>query len=87
MTILACDVGLMLADLAITRGRLHKLIRFRELAASHKLEQVRRVEMLGKQAAWKKEGGCVRIEAVAEMHAETLRRMHAGFDSEPFHTG
>ena len=39
------DVRLMVEDLAITRGRVRKRTRVRELAASHKLEQMRRVYM------------------------------------------
>ena len=81
------DVRLMVADLAVTRGRVRRLIRVRELAASHKLEQMQCARMLEKQAAWKREGGYDRIEVVAEMHLHTLRRLHAGFDAEPLYTG
>ena len=48
------DVHAMLADLAAVRERVHKLIRARELAAFHKLEQMRRVQMLQKPAAQKR---------------------------------
>ena len=41
-------VRLMIAEEAATRGRMHELIRVRELASSHKLEQMRRVRMLEK---------------------------------------
>ena len=58
----------MVSELAITRGRVRKLVRVRELAASHKLEQLRRVRMLEKQAVWKKEGGFDSIEVIAEIH-------------------
>ena len=44
-------------------------------------------EMLEKQALWKREGGFDRIETIAEMHAESLKCMHAGFDPEPYYTG
>ena len=37
---------------------------------------MRRVRMLEEQDAWEREGGF-------ETHAQTLRRLHAGFDSEP----
>ena len=40
MTFSECNVHLMIPELAITRGRVHKLIRVRELAASHKLEKM-----------------------------------------------
>ena len=43
MTFPERDVRLVVADLAITRGRVRKRIRVRELAASHVLEQMRRV--------------------------------------------
>ena len=45
MTFIECGIHLMVADLAITRGRVRKLIRVRELAASHKLliEKMQRV--------------------------------------------
>ena len=76
----------MVSKLAITRGRVRKLIRVRELAASHKLEQMRRVRMLEKQVAWKREGGFDRIEVTAETHKQTLRRLHARFDPEYFYT-
>ena len=45
MTFSERDVRLMVADLAVTRGRVRKRTRVRELAASHKLEQMRRVCM------------------------------------------
>ena len=61
-------------------------IRDRELTSSHKLEQMRRVGMLEKQAAWKREGGFDRIEIIAQIHKQTLRRLHAGFASESFYT-
>ena len=77
----------MLKDLTEIRGRVHRLIRVRELAASHLLEQMRRVRMLEKQAAWEREGGFDRIEITAQRHEDTLRRLHAGFDLELFYTG
>ena len=85
MTIPECGVRLMLVDLTITCRRVRKRIWARELAAAHKLEQIRRVRMIEKRVAWKKEGG--KIEIIAGMHEETLRRLRAGFDSEHFYTG
>ena len=82
-----CDVHLMVPELAITGRRLSKLIRARELAASHKLEKIRRVRMLGKKPVWKRKGGFDRIEIIAEIHEQTLRRLHEGFDSEPLYIG
>ena len=87
MTIPECDVRMMQVDLVITHGRVHRLIRGRELAATHTLEKIRRARMLEKQAAWKGESGFGRIETISEMHAEILRRMFAGFAPEYFYTG
>ena len=58
-----------------------------ELAVSHKLEQIRRVRMVEKEVVWKREIAFDMIEVIAEMHEQTLRRLHAGFDSEPLYTG
>ena len=77
----------MLVDLTITRGRVRKFVRVRELAATHTLETTRRVRMLETQAAWKREGGSDRTMTRADMHEDTLRRMHVGFDPEPFCIG
>ena len=64
MTNPECDVRLMVADLAIIRGRVCKLVRVRDLAASHKLEQMRSVKMLKQQATSMREnnfdGRCYR---------------------------
>ena len=87
MTLAERDVRLMIAELAATHGHVHELIRTRELASSYKLEQMRRVRTLEKQASWKREGGFDRIENIAEIHEQTLRCLHAGFDSEPLYTG
>ena len=38
------DVQWVLNKLAVIRGRVHKLIRVRELTASRKLEQIRSVQ-------------------------------------------
>ena len=43
--------------------------------------------MLEKKVAWKREDGFNRIEIVAEMHEQTLRRLRADFDSESLRTG
>ena len=77
----------MLEKLAEVCGRLHILIRIRELATLHKYEQMRRIRMLEQQATRKRENGFERIKILAERHEEILRRLNAGFDSEPFYTG
>ena len=76
----------MIADLAIIRGRVRKLIRARELATSYELDQMQSVGMLEQRATKMRENGFDRIEVVAEMLEETLRRLDAGFDPEPFNT-
>ena len=57
-----CDVHLRVSELAITGRRLRKVIRAKELAASHKLEKIRRARMLEKKTVWKRKGGFDRIE-------------------------
>ena len=42
--------------------------------------------MLEEQEGGKRGGGFDIIEIMAETHAQTLRRLHAGFDSEPLYT-
>ena len=80
------DVRLMIAKLKATRGRVRELTLDGELASSHEVEQMQHVRMLEKQAAWKSEAGFDRIDIIAEMHEQTLRPRHAGFDSKPLHT-
>ena len=81
------DVNAMLAELAVVRERLHKLFLFRELATYHKLEQIRRVTMPEKQAAWAREDGFDRIEVMAVRHRRTLGSLYAGDDQKPFQIG
>ena len=68
MTLLECDVRLMVSGPPISRGRVRKLIRVRELAASLKLEQMRCEWMLEKQTALKREVVFKRIKVIAEIH-------------------
>ena len=77
----------MIVVLRVTCERVGELIRDRELASSHQLEQMRHVRMLEKQAAWKRERGFDRTEIKTEMHEHTLRGLNEGFDSEPRYTG
>ena len=51
------------------------------------LDKIQRVRMLETQSAWKRKGGFDRIETMAVINEEPLRRLNAGFDPEPFHTG
>ena len=77
----------MRADLAIIRGRVRKRIWVRELATSHKLEQMQSVRMSKQRATWMRENGFDRIEVIADRHEETLTRMHAGFDPKLINAG
>ena len=51
MTFLERDVRKMIAEIMATRERVHERIRVRELAASHRLERMRRLRMLEEQEA------------------------------------
>ena len=76
----------MIVVLRETRDRVHELIRDRKLASLHQLEQIQHMQMLEKQATWKREGGFNTIAITTEMHEHTLRHLHAGFDSKPLYT-
>ena len=67
----------------VTSWNLREHIRVRELAATHILEQMRRLRMLEEQQAWKREAGFDRIEIIDEMRAQHFR---AGFDSKPLYS-
>ena len=73
----------MMREVDETSLRLRECIRMRELAATHRREQMRRLRMLEEQEARKGEAGYDRIEIIAQMDAQ---RLHACFDSEPFYT-
>ena len=76
----------MTTNLAMIRGRMVNFIQVRGLAASYKLEQRRSMRVLEKRAIWMRENGFDRIKVIVEMHDDTLRRLHAGLDLEPFNT-
>ena len=64
------DFAKMVAEeVEVTSWRLRETIRVRELAATHRLEQMRRLLMLEEQKAWKREAGFDYIETAAEMDA------------------
>ena len=77
----------MLIATAKIRVHVRKHFQVRELAATHTLEQMRRVRMLEKQVAWEREGGFDRIDTITEIHKETLRRLHTGFDPGSVYAG
>ena len=86
MTIPEHVVRQILKELVEISGRAPKLVLVRELATSDKLEQMQRVQMLEWQTTWMREIGFDRIETIAEMHEEALRRLHADFDPGPVYT-
>ena len=77
----------MIVELVATRWRMRELIRARELASSHKLEQMRRVRMLEEQAAWKRETSPLRamIRNLLILDCTTLdgRPQRARFPIDP----
>ena len=76
-------VSKMIAEVEATNRRLRECIRARELAATHRLERMRRLWMLEEQTAWKRETGFDQIEITAKMDAQRFR---TGFDSEPLYS-
>ena len=73
MTIDERDIRNTIADTQATSWRLHETIRVRELAATHRLGQMRRLLMIEEQKAWKREAGFDYIERAAEMDARRSR--------------
>ena len=57
MTIDERDIRNIIADTEATNRRLRETIRVRELAATHRLGQMRRLLMLEEQNAWKRKAG------------------------------
>ena len=82
MTVDGRDITKMIAEEGkATSWRLRETIRVRELAATHRLGQIRRFLMLEEQKTWKREFGFNRIETAAEMDEKGFR---ASPVSEPF---
>ena len=77
------NVRKIIAEVEATSWRLRECIRARELAATLRLGRMRRLRMLEKQRAWKREAGFDRIEITAEMDEQRFR---TSVDSEPFYT-
>ena len=73
----------MTREIEETCWRVRECIRARELAATHRLEQMRRLRMHEEQKTWKREVGFDRIEITAEINAQRFR---TDFDSERFYT-
>ena len=70
MSIEERNVRKMIAEVEATSWRLRECIRVRELAATHRLERVRRLRMLEEQEAWKREVDFDGIKVIAEMYAQ-----------------
>ena len=60
-------------EVEATSWRLRENVRFRELAATHRIGQMRHLPMLEEQKAWKREAGFDYIETAAEMDARRSR--------------
>ena len=73
----------MLTDISAVHPRVHKLIWVRELAASHKPEQMLLVRVREKLQP-EREDCFDGNEIIAERHQRTLRHLYAGDDLEPF---
>ena len=75
------DLRKIVAGVQATSSRLRETIWVRELAATHRLGQMRRLLMLEEKKAWKREVGFDYIDTAAEMDA---RRSRTNIVSEPF---
>ena len=71
----------MTAEVEATSWCLRETVQVRELAATHRLGQMRRLLMLEEQKAWKREFGFDRIESATEMDG---KRFHTSLVSDPF---
>ena len=73
----------IVAEVEATSWRLRESIRVRELAATHQLVQMRHLQMLEEQKAWKREAGFDYIDTSAEMD---VQRFRTNLISEPFYS-
>ena len=73
----------MLAELAAARERVHKLIRVREPAASHKPDQINHFRQLEKLAAWRRTNGYNNIEVQDERKHRTQGHLCSVDDLKP----
>ena len=81
MTIDERDIRTTIAKVEATSWRLRETIRVRELAATHRLGQIRRLLMLEEHKAWKRELGVDRIETAAAIDEKMF---HTSTVSEAF---
>ena len=82
------DIRKIIAEVQATSWRLRECIRVRELTATHRLGQMRRLRMLEDQKAWKREAGFDHIDTAAEMDAQRFRTnlVSESFYSKMFNT-
>ena len=73
MSIQESDVRKIVAEVEATSWRLREWIRIRELAATHRLGQIRCLRMIEEQKAWKREAGFDYIDTAAEIDAQRSR--------------
>ena len=81
MTVDEHVIAKMIAEVEATSWRPRETIRVRELAATHRLGQMRRLLMLEEKKAGKQEFGFDRIETAAEMDE---KRFRTSLVSDPF---
>ena len=81
MTVDESDITKIIAEVEATSRRLRKTIRDRDLAATHRLRQMRHLRMLEEQKVWKRETGFDYNKTAAEIDA---RRSRTNLVSEPF---
>ena len=75
------DAARRIADVEVTSWRIRETNQIRDLAATHRLGQMRRLLMLEEQKAWKREFGFDRIETAAEVNE---KRFRTSLVSDPF---
>ena len=63
----------MIAEVEATSWRLRETVRVKELAATHRLGEMRRLLMLEEKKAWKQEFVFDRIKTAAEMDEKRFR--------------
>ena len=77
------DAKKIIAEVQATSWRLRECNRIRELAETHRLEQMRRLRMLEEKKAWKREAGFDHIETAVKIDAQHCR---TNLVSEPFYS-
>ena len=73
MTVDEHVIAKMIAEVEATSWRLRETVRVKELAATHRLGEMRRLLVLEDEKAWKQEFGFDRIKTAAEMDEKRFR--------------